>query len=75
MIEIDRWPRDVAPLVSYIEDMQRKFEMRVLNRYELIKIRLKTETRKKSAKALCQGEAVRIQRGLFCRRASFGVTP
>ncbi len=33
MIEIDRWPRGVAPLASHIEDLQRKFEMRVLNRY------------------------------------------
>ena len=26
-IEIDRWPRGVAPLASRIEDLQRKFEM------------------------------------------------
>ena len=37
MIEIDRWPRGVAPLASHIEDLQRKFEMRVLNRYLLCK--------------------------------------
>ena len=33
MIEIGRWPRGIAPLASHIEDLQRKFEMRVLNRY------------------------------------------
>ena len=38
MIEIDRWPRGVAPLASHIEDLQRKFEMRVLNRYVFVSI-------------------------------------
>ena len=36
IIEIDRWPRGVAPLASHIEDLQRKFEMRVLNRYYFV---------------------------------------
>ena len=34
MIEIDRWPRDVAPLASHIEVFRRKIEMRVLNSYD-----------------------------------------
>ena len=33
MIEIDRRPRGVASLASHIEDLQNKFEMRVLNSY------------------------------------------
>ena len=33
MIEIDRWPRGVAPLASHIEVFRRKIEMRVLNSY------------------------------------------
>ena len=33
MIEIDRWPRGVASLANHIEDLQRKFEMRLLNKY------------------------------------------
>ena len=35
MIEIDRWAKSEAPLLSHIEDLQRKFEMQVLNRYYL----------------------------------------
>ncbi len=33
MVEIGRWPRGETPLASHIEDLQRKFEMWVLNRY------------------------------------------
>jgi hypothetical protein len=52
MIEIDSWSRGVALLASHIEDLQRKFEMRVLNRYEKI--------RSGQRRVLCSDEKVTV---------------